>query len=478
MIILGIFTIILTIALPTIKLSPLILTRICSIIILYAGALSFNVFDTYSIGSAVGIFNGFYEVSSLTLSFDIFILFIGSLIVLPWFKFKNIDEFSLVVLLSITGSLLLISASDLLSLFLSLELQSFGVYVLSALYRDSESATSSGLKYFLLGGLSSALILLGSIIIYSFTGLTNFDGIIALSISYSIDNINIGLVFGLLIILIGLFFKVSAAPFHNWSPDVYDGVPTIITTWLTIIPKISIIVFLTVFIHPLLNLSLVSTIIIISALLSLVLGSVVGLAQYRIKRLLAYSTISHIGFILLAFGTNASDSLLSILFYLVQYTITNLNTFFILIAFSYIIKLYKRDDVQIIDTLKGQFIINPILSLCIVISLFSIAGIPPLIGFFAKLNVLHIAIHSGYYFIAFIGILTSIISAFYYIRIIKTLIFVKPDNIQINYQPTITLSNVHSYTIAILTLILILYWLNPTVTTNLLNLIVFNVFNY
>lgn len=476
MIILGIFTIIVTIALPNSKLSPLILTRITAIIILYAGALSINVLDTYSIGSAVGIFNGLYQVSGLTLSFDAFILLIGGLIVLPWFKIVNIDEFSLVVLLSITGSLLLVSSSDLISLFLSLELQSFGVYVLSGLYRDSESSTSSSLKYFLLGGLSSALILLGAIIIYSFTGLTNFDGIIALC-SYNIDTINQGVILGLLIILIGLFFKISAAPFHNWSPDVYDGVPTIVTTWLTIIPKISIIVFLTVLVHPLINFSLISTIIIISAILSLILGSIVGLAQYRIKRLLAYSTISHIGFILLALATNSSDSLVSMFFYLIQYTITNLNTFFILIAFSYLIKLSKRDDIQTIDALKGQFIINPTLSLCIVISFFSIAGIPPLIGFFAKLNVLHIAIHSGYYFISFIGILTSIISAFYYLRVIKTLIFVEADEVQKNYNPIIKLSNVHSYAIAILTLILMFYWLNPSVTMNLLNLIVFNLFN-
>src|SRR5271156_3371492 len=296
-------------------------------------------------------------------------------------------DYSIIVLFSILGSSLLISSFDLISLYLSIELQSFGLYVLSTLYRDSESSTSAGLKYFLLGGLSSCLILLGSGLIYSYTGVTNFESLYLLNSISDIDQQYViqGLSLGLIIIFVGFLFKIAAAPLHNWSPDVYDGTPTIVTTWLTIIPKISILIFLlelqsqigiiggiktkiisstgyltTVDSMPsllpieglaslgttlsaslapvavVIGLPVLKTLLLISSILSLIIGSLLGLAQIRIKRLLAYSTISHIGFLLLALAINTEQSIDSFLFYLIQYTITNLNVFLIILALTYI----------------------------------------------------------------------------------------------------------------------------------------------
>src|SRR5271168_4608715 len=367
-------------------------------------------------------------------------------------------DYSIIVLFSILGSSLLISSFDLISLYLSIELQSFGLYVLSTLYRDSESSTSAGLKYFLLGGLSSCLILLGSGLIYSYTGVTNFESLYLLNSISDIDQQYViqGLSLGLIIIFVGFLFKIAAAPLHNWSPDVYDGTPTIVTTWLTIIPKISILIFLlelqsqigiiggiktkiisstgyltTVDIMPsflhieglaslgttlsaslapvavVIGLPVLKTLLLISSILSLIIGSLLGLAQIRIKRLLAYSTISHIGFLLLALAINTEQSIDSFLFYLIQYTITNLNVFLIILALTYItyasnhssyyatqaglglvdlkvntgsLPLLQRfetgniRDIRYISELKGLFFSNPLLSLSLGICLFSMAG--------------------------------------------------------------------------------------------------------
>nr|YP_010714053.1 NADH dehydrogenase subunit 2 [Fuscoporia gilva]WDD39616.1 NADH dehydrogenase subunit 2 [Fuscoporia gilva] len=331
------------------------------------------------------------------------------------------DKYSLIILFSTLGSSLLLSSSDLLSMYLSIELQSFGVYILATLFRDSKLATSAGLKYFLLGGLSSCIILLGSGLVYFYTGLTNLESIYSLfSLSNGL-NITDGLVLGLSLIVIGFLFKIAAAPLHNWAPDVYDDSPTIVTIWLTIMPKIAILIFIldifigssfwsnnintniTTSIDTLNNYNLVKTIeydtlknlLLISSLFSLIIGTIVGLAQSKIKRLLAYSTISHVGFILLALAINSEQSLESFLFYIIQYSVTNLNTFFILLALGYLnfynkfnsnkkgfrygiysdTKNIENLDIRYITELTGQFITNPILSICLVICLFSMAGI-------------------------------------------------------------------------------------------------------
>ena len=513
MIFLSILILIVAIALPSINqnIRSILYVRISSIIFIYAGALALNAFYIQSIGSGIGVYSGLFQVTSISQILDFFILLIGSLILIAWpsqnisrtsVRMKNIlieqipyaGEYSLIVLFTSFGASLLVSSADLISMYLSIELQSFGVYILSTLYRDSESATSAGLKYFLLGSLSSCIILLGSGLVYSYSGLTNLESIYNL-ISVS-ENTQIlqGLSLGIVLIIIGYLFKVSAAPLHNWAPDVYDDSPTIVTIWLTIMPKISILIFLleiqsqignsliTIFSLSLKNLLL------ISSLLSLLIGTIVGLAQSRIKRLLAYSTISHIGFILLALAINTEQAIDSFLFYIIQYSITNLNTFLILIALGYILKNNSqsildsflpsgRGDIKYITDLKGLFFNNPLLSLSLTICLFSMAGVPPLLGFFSKQFVLYSAMQSEYYFIGILAIILSVISASYYLKIIKVL-HTENKEITEDTKDNLSLSSLHSFMISTLTLFILLFILKPSILLNSTQLLALSLFYY
>ena len=563
-------------ALPSIHrhLSSTYFTRVSAIIFIYAGVLSINTYYIQSIGSGIGIYSGLFQVTQISIIIESFLLIIGSLILISWpiVNYSNYitadneiagvtvqtisknklnqllpietvitltdysKDYSLIVLFSSLGSCLLISSFDLISVYISIELQSFGVYVLSTLYKDSESATKAGLKYFLLGGLSSCLILLGCGIIYAYTGLTNLDSIFSListsscyteitsitqlnltesiSLTYTLNIQDLSL--GLILIFIGFLFKIAAAPLHNWSPDVYDEVPTIVTIWLTIIPKISILILLLELqyygftlvlsevsnnLSNLLNLfnlnsniyaiAYVKNLLLISSFLSLILGTVVGLAQSRIKRLLAYSTISHIGFILLALAINSETSIDSLIFYIIQYTITNLNIFLIILALSYmqINNISSIKDIRYISEFKGNFLTNPILTLSLAICLFSMAGIPPLIGFFSKQFVLYSAIQNGYYFISFTAILVSVISASYYLKIVKVLYTEENHNFNLTAAAAFSsrnlnfcnnnynyLSNVHSFLISILTLAILLFIIKPSIILNSTQLLSLSLF--
>nr|QXM15419.1 NADH dehydrogenase subunit 2 [Leucoagaricus naucinus] len=531
-------------ALPNInkQISSIYFSRISAIILIYAGVLSLNTLYIQSIGSGIGIYSGLFQITQVSLSLESFLLLIGSLILIAWpnvnhnknnykveldMMLSKSEDYSLIVLFSTLGSCLLISCFDLVSLYISIELQSFGLYVLATLYKNSETSTKAGLKYFLLGGLSSCIILLGCGILYSYTGLTNFDSIYSListanSISLNslslIDNSSSasliqGLSLGLILIFIGFLFKIAAAPLHNWSPDVYDEVPTIVTIWLTIIPKIAILILLlelqyygfnlinisalsdfnnntSIIYNYTINNSLLKILLLVSSLLSLLIGTVVGLAQTRIKRLLAYSTISHIGFILLALAINSESSIDSLIFYIIQYTITNLNIFLIIIAISYIIAANQANkdikDIRYIRELKGQFISNPILSISLAVCLFSMAGIPPLIGFFSKQFVLYSAIQNGYYFISIIAILVSVISASYYLKIVKVLYTMSDDilvdpirkSILIDGSNSLYLSNIHSFVISVLTLVILLFILKPSLILNSTQLLSLSLFNW
>ena len=367
-------------------------------------------------------------------------------------------EYPLLIMFIIIGAVFFMTCGDIVSIFLSIELQSYGLYLLIASHKNSEWATAASLNYYLLGGLSSSIILLGSGLIYSNYGITMLDthyimthvfnvadfNEIILSKLYNLSFLDISL----LIIAVGLLFKSSCAPFHFWSPDVYDAIPTIVTTFVAIIAKISILVLLLELVHYTSNL-LVSTefnwtySLLISSFLSFIIGSVLGLSQTRIKKLLAYSTISHLGFMLLSMSINTMESVEAFVFYLLQYSLSNLNTFFILIAigFSLYPLVYENKDlfkkqsgnlpernnspIQLITELKGYYNINPILALSMAISLFSLIGIPPLMGFFAKQLVLMSALNNGYFFMAITAILTSVISASYYLNVIKEMFFNK-----------------------------------------------------
>jgi NADH-ubiquinone oxidoreductase chain 2 len=593
MIFLSILIIIVAIALPSIKshLSSNIITRISAIVFIYSGVLSLNALHIHTIGSGIGIYSGLFHVTIVSQTLDAFLLIMAGSILVAWplittsfysqvksnlqvlltsgtsplvklssnstlslpLNNSNLEtstpkintigsytprtEYCLIVLFSALGSSLLISSSDLLSMYLSIELQSFGLYILATLYRDYESATASGLKYFLLGALSSCFILLGAGLIYSFTGLTNFESIYSLlSVShtatlFTANKIISGVSLGLILIFIGFLFKIAAAPLHSWSPDVYDETPTQVTIWLTIIPKIAILVLLLELqsgfsINSIIDLSsstslntenllmhlnitsnmfdvtyntsyVLKMLLLISSLFSLVIGTVVGLAQTRIKRLLAYSTISHIGFILLALAINTEQSTDSFIFYIIQYSLTNLNVFLIIIALGFIInnsgiKWYSNSknvflfdfDIRYISSFKGLFFSNPILSLSLAICLFSMSGIPPLLGFFSKQFVLLSAVQSGYWFMAFVGILTSVISASYYLRIV-VLLFTESENLtdQVNGDDSNSnsvsiLTNFHSFLISSLTLSILLFIFKPTLILNSTQLLALSYFNY
>jgi NADH-ubiquinone oxidoreductase chain 2 len=540
---------IVAIALPSINrnISPNLYLRISSLLLLYTGALAFNAFYIQSIGSGIGIYSGLFQITLFTQLFDIIIVLTGSVILIAWplINHKFIDnnlelnessknllsinnyriKYSIIVLISTLGSLLLVSSSNLITLYLSLELQSFGVYILASLYRHSELAISAGLKYFLLGSLASCIILLGCGLIYTFTGLTNLESIYSMiSIIDNNNNILLGFSLGLILIFIGLLFKIAAAPLHNWAPDVYADSATIITTWLTIIPKISILLILfeiQTHINLIENINIIlelnplnniinnnylwsKNLLLISSLLSLLIGTILGLAQSKLKRLLAYSTISHIGFILLALAINSEQSIEALIFYIIQYTITNLNTFLIIILFGYIIKNSFRDliqsimvedetgtenDINYISELKGQFFLNPVLSISLIICLFSMAGIPPLIGFFSKQFVLYSAIQNGYYFMSIIAIIVSIISASYYLKLIK-IIFTEEINTSeysdkeikiinnLNSNSEIEISSTNSFIISTLTLSILFFVLKPSILLNSTTILSLSLFNF
>lgn len=488
MLLIGLISLLIAIPLYS-SITPSRLTRMTAIILFFSAALSLNSLYIQALGSGLGIYSGLFHVTTVTQFMEVFLFTVGAFILMPWGGNSNntindnkilnvIAEYPLIILFTTIGASFLMASADLVSMYLSIELQSFAVYILAAIYRNSESATSAGLKYFLLGALSSCLILLGRGLIYADSGLTSFDSINLFIDCYSNDSTSsIGSVeIGILLIGVGFLFKIAAAPLHNWAPDVYDGVPTIVTTWLTVMPKISIFIFLLSLdyfaaIEILGQKDIIQKLLLTTSVLSLVIGTVVGLAQYRIKRLLAYSTISHVGFMLLGLSVNSEDAITRFLFYLMQYSVTNLNAFFILLAFGYLI----RHEVQSISQLSGQFLLNPVLRLSFALCLFSMAGIPPLVGFFAKYRLLYSAIENGYNFLAVIGILASVVSAAYYLRVIRVIHF--NDHLSGSEKIVgINISSTHSYIIAVLTLIILLFMLSPTYWLNSSHLLALSVF--
>ena len=542
MLLLSIFILIMAIALNYKHvLNSYLFVRIGFIIFALTGAISFNTLYLTNIGTGMGIYSGLFQITTLTQFFDLFISVVGCLIFLSWPISKNTSnntieginsitegqslnmiskksyprEYALVALLSTVGASLLISSSDLISLYLSIELQSFGVYILASIYRNLGSAVSAGLKYFLLGSLSSCIILLGAAIIYTYTGITHFDSIYSFIFVTENQAILQGISLGIVLIFIGFFFKVGAAPLHNWSPDVYDESPSIVTVWLTVMPKISIVILL---LELYLNIGIteynftsvlssftlldnnsiiyyLKNLILISSILSLIIGSTVGLSQNRIKRLLAYSTISHIGFILLALSINTEQSVESLIFYIVQYSLTNLNVFLIVLAVGILIKSStaknyyidnsfedkgSENDVQYINELKGLFFYNPLLSLSLSICLFSMAGIPPLIGFFSKQFVLYAAIQKGFYFISIVAIIVSVISASYYLNVIKIL-HVSDSNYIAKAKEAgkeWNINSTHSFIISTLTISILLFILKPSIILNSTAILSLSLFYY
>ena len=500
MILFGLFILLTAAALPTIHVTPLQLVRCATLIFLSAGALAANAFNISAMGPGVSLYSGLLQVTPLSQAVDAFLCFVAAVIVgFAWAPVGSIEnirtkpneavtvntsspplaEYSVILLFTTLGATVLVSSTSLVTLYLGVELQSFAVYILASLYQNSNSASSAALKYFFIGGLSSAFILMGGAVIYWQTGSTDLWHVFNLINQLHGDVTNLvslhaGTLLGIEAILLGVLIKTAAAPFYNWAPDVYDGVPTIMTTWLTLIPKISLLTFILHVSNDLYSTDVTgtwytpatwSTLLATTSMLSLVIGTVVGLAQVRVKRLLAYSTVSHVGFLLLALAVNTEIGVDAFTFYLVQYTITTLNAFLILLAFGYYLRGRKNDgrthitDFEYNKDLSGQFSVNPIMGLAFSACLFSIAGVPPLIGFFGKQAVLSAAMQSGYNFLALVGIVTSVVSASYYLGLVR-IIYFEPAQYKFNYQP-LAITPVHSYIIATLTLSVFFFILAP-----------------
>ena len=506
--------------------TSILYSRIGILIIFYSIISTMFSFHITYLQTGIGVYGGLFHVTPITHSFQIFILLLcGAILLMTGFyprkkhkgdsmslsnKIKEytsiinktseqftIIEYALIIIFVITGAMLLLTSSDLGSIYLCIELQSFSLYIISAMHRNSESSTGSALTYFLLGGLSSCFILLGLALIYANAGVTSLDGIYSIIsdsekyLNFSTWYIHNYIFYALLFISVGFLFKIAAAPFHWWSPDVYDGVPTIVTTFIAIFGKISILViflelsyYTSTLIYSMIQYYSWTISLSISCIFSLIIGTVLGLTQIRIKRLLAYSTISHIGFILLALIVHKIESYQAYVFYIIQYIFTNLNAFLVIIGTGFSLYLYhtnvsennnlsekNNSPIQLISQLKGYFSINPALALCLVISIFSFVGLPPLAGFFGKQMVLTSALNNNYTILVIIAILTSVIGAVYYLSIVRTIYFDISEYTKSYRILQVSLANYLTISLAILTLIISVFILIPNEPINLSNLL-------
>ncbi len=370
--------------------------------------------------SEILVFNESYKVDYLSIFIKILII-VSTLFVLltssEYLKSTKIYnvEYPILILSSILGMMVMVSSNDLIVFYIGLELQSLALYVLASFNRDNELSSESGLKYFVLSALSSGLLLYGCSLVYGFSSSTNFS-----EISFNYDQSNQGIIFGMVFILVGLAFKISAVPFHMWAPDVYQGSPTSVTLFFAILPKIAALtVFIRFLYTPFVNLiDQWQTIIIFISIASMLFGAVAAIGQQNLKRLIAYSSISHMGYVLAGLTTGTNQGIQSSVSYISIYLVMNL-------AFFSCIFMLKRDDkyYENIEDLSGLSKNHPMLSFSFLIVLFSLAGIPPLAGFFAKFYVFMAVIEQSMFFLAIVGLLATVVAAFYYLRIIKVIYF-------------------------------------------------------
>ena len=406
----------------------------------------------------VKIFNESYIIDRLSIFMKVLTLLFCFFVLLSskdYIKSNNIDkiEYPIIILSSTLGMILMISSYDLIIFYLGLELQSLCLYILASFKRDDERSTEAGLKYFVLSALASGLLLYGCSLIYGFTGSTNFE-----IISANLDEANTGAVFGIVFIIVGLAFKVSAVPFHMWTPDVYEGSPTSVTSFFALVPKIAAIsVFIRFMYVPFVNvISQWQTIIIFLSIASMILGAVAAIGQSNIKRLMAYSSIGHMGYALAGLATGTNSGIQSTIIYLTIYLVMNLG------AFGCIFMM-KRENVyyENINDLSGLSKNHPMVALSFLIILFSLAGIPPMAGFFAKFYIFMAVIEVKMYALAIIGLVTTVVSAFYYLRIIKIIYFDKPKKpFEENYDWGVKISLILS------SILILIYFIYPSLLVN------------
>ena len=327
-------------------------------------------------------------------------------------------EYPVLITFATLGMLLMVSANDLMSLYLGLELQSLPLYVIAAFNRDSQRSSEAGLKYFVLGALSSGLLLYGCCLVYGFTGSTSFDGI-ATVLSYG-NTPSTGLVVGMVFLCAGLAFKVSAVPFHMWTPDVYEGAPTPVTAFFAAAPKVAAVaLFLRVLVDPFgAMVSHWQQLIIAISIASMLLGTFAAIYQTNIKRLMAYSSIGNIGYAFVGLAAGTEEGIQGVIIYMTIYLIMTVGSFGCILSMR-----VRGQMLENIEDLAGLARTNPFMGIALAAMMFSLAGIPPLAGFFGKLYVFVAAIHVGLYPLAVIGLLTSVVGAFYYLRIIKIMYF-------------------------------------------------------
>ena len=339
-------------------------------------------------------------------------------------------EFSLLMLFSIVGSMVVVSSYDLLTLYLGIEMSSLCLYALAAFTRRSAFSTEAGLKYFILGAFASGILLFGISLIYGLTGTTNFEDLAKILVGAYESDIVVpnGLTVGVIFVAAALLFKSTAAPFHMWAPDVYEGAPTIISTFFAVVPKIAILgLFVRLFMYSFHDLlGAWQQVIMISAVLSMVVAAFTALTQRKIKRFLAYSSVGHVGYLLIGLGTGTVEGVQGLLLYTLIYVVMTLNAWTFVLSSEYNDKegraVYFTDFIGLGKT-------NPLLAITFTCTLLSMAGVPPLAGFLSKMYVFFSAMEGGMYLVAFIGVLTSVVGAFYYLRFIKIMYFEKAGSL-------------------------------------------------
>jgi len=407
------------------------------------------------------LFSDSYKIDQLSTFMKIVTLISGIFVLISSSKYiklaKIIDiEYPVLILASILGMLVMISSYDLIVFYVGLELQTLSLYVLAAFDKNQRNSSEAGLKYFVLSALSSGLLLYGCSLIYGFTGSTNFA-----LISENIFSSDYGNIFGIVFILVGLSFKISVVPFHMWAPDVYEGSPTSVTLFFAVVPKVAA---LTVFIRFLYVpfFSLIEqwqSIIIFLSLASMIFGAISAIGQKNLKRLIAFSSIGHMGYALAALSVGTNSGIQSSIIYLCIYLVMNIGFFCCLF-------MLKRENnfFYNLEDLAGLSKNHPVISLCLLIILFSLAGIPPTAGFFAKFYIFISVIEESMYFLAIVGLLSTVISAFYYLKIIKIIYFDRPKE-QYDKENDLGLK----ISLALSTLLILLYFMYPDSLINLVS---------
>ena len=409
---------------------------------------------SFPINTDEELFNNSYKIDYLSSLMKIMLIFSGIFVLLSSSKYIQIIkinkiEYPILILSSIVGMMVMISSNDLILFYMGLELQSLALYVLASFNRDNILSSESGLKYFVLSALSSGLLLYGCSLIYGFSGSTNFN-----LIAENINQDSYGLTFGIIFIITGLAFKISAVPFHMWAPDVYEGSPTSVTIFFAILPKIAALtVFIRILYIPFFNIiEQWQIIIVFLSVASMLFGSIAAIGQKNLKRLIAYSSIGHMGYALAGISTGTNQGVQSSITYISIYLFMN-------IAFFGCLFMLRRDDkyFEHIEDLSGLSKNHPILSFSFLIVLFSLAGIPPLVGFFAKFYIFTAVIEQSMYSLAIIGLLSTVIAAFYYLRIIKVIYFdLEKDKFEKNHNLGLKISLTFS------TIFILFYFIYPS----------------